>query len=65
MPQLSKAARESIRKQMEAAKSCPHPTDQRTRIGLGIYCDLCKIRVAMVSDTQAEKLITKSIKDMF
>ena len=65
MPRYSKAAQESLRKKIEASKNCSHPKDKQVQLGLGIYCDLCKIRVAMVSDADAEKLITNAIVNMF
>jgi histidinol phosphatase-like enzyme len=61
---LNARQRAELHAQLETVRNCPHPENRRSQIGYGIFCDVCKGRVGMISDAEAQTAMEDEIKRM-
>jgi hypothetical protein len=54
---------EATRLQIARFKNCPHPKDQRVRLGYGIFCTACEGRLAMVGTAEGKKLLEEALEE--
>jgi len=41
-----------IAEAQEKAKTCAHPVERQVKMGCGIFCDMCKLRVGFITEEE-------------
>lgn len=53
-----------IMKAFKDAETCAHPADRQVQLGFGIFCDVCKIRLRLLTQAESEKKILDDVSSM-